>query len=291
MNTATPPLRVSGSVNFGSRILIADDEKNIRLMVRTILELEDHVVDEAADGNAAVTALHRASYDLLILDLNMPAVDGLTVLEQLETNKPAHLPKVVVLTAYGSLSTAVKATRRGALDFLEKPVTPDQLREAVKGALSEQERATTPPEFPNFKDVLDRIRTALKVADITTAETLLLHAVDLGQDLAGYFNLLGVLYEIRGQKRLARKMYSKAFGAEPGYPPAEVNLRRLYELDTFGRTTQSVDLGDSVLESSPVRHRHSSHKRNITMLDLIYVSASVGFFLLSALYVAACQRL
>src|SRR5580698_5949335 len=97
-------------------ILVVDDESNIRLMLRTSLESEGYAVTEAADGREALDEIHRSTPDLVVLDLNMPRLDGMAVLEQMKHDGPR--PRVIVLTAFGSIATAVKATRLGALDFL-----------------------------------------------------------------------------------------------------------------------------------------------------------------------------
>jgi tetratricopeptide (TPR) repeat protein len=95
--------------------------------------------------------------------------------------------------------------------------------------------------------VLDRVRKALRLADYTTAEALLMKAADLnGLDTAPYFNLLGVLYEAQQKWRLARKCYGKAIAADGAYEPAQLNMRQIYELETFGRSTQAVTLGDEI---------------------------------------------
>ncbi len=113
-----------------------DDETNIRLMLRAALETEGYAIDEAVDGRAALTAIDRRMPDLMLLDLSMPLLDGMGVLEQLRQSDLSRKPRVIVLTAYGSISAAVNATRLGAVDFLEKPVLPSQVREAVEAALA-----------------------------------------------------------------------------------------------------------------------------------------------------------
>ncbi|MFI5380172.1 MAG: response regulator [Tepidisphaerales bacterium] len=232
------------------RVLIVDDESNIRLMLRSTLESEQYQVDEAANGREAVDRVRLHPVDLMVLDLNMPVMDGMAVLQELAEWSPAKKPRVIVLTAYGSIPMAVKATRLGALDFLEKPITPEELRSAVAGALAEPLAA---PRFDEsqldggYTAVLDRVRKALRLADYTTAEWLLMKAADLnGLDTAPYFNLLGVLYEAQQKWRLARKCYGKAIAADGTYEPAQLNMRRLYELETLGRSTQAVTLGDEL---------------------------------------------
>lgn len=235
------------------KILITDDERNIRLMLRTALEAEGYAIEEAANGEEALGAIERTTPDLVLLDLNMPVLDGMSVLERLHagaTGPAVRRPKVVVLTAYGSISAAVKATRLGAADFVEKPVTPDELREIVKGVLAEAAREPARPLTEQelaggYEAVLGRVRRAVRADDMATAESLLMHAADLsaGRD-APYFNLLGVLYEAQGNWRLAKKFYTKALRADRSYEPAERNVRRMYELESFGRTSVPLTLGD-----------------------------------------------
>jgi DNA-binding response OmpR family regulator len=235
------------------KILITDDERNIRLMLRTALEAEGYAIEEAANGREALDAIERTTPDLVLLDLNMPVLDGMSVLERLHARPNAtgvRQPKVVVLTAYGSISAAVKATRLGAVDFVEKPVTPDELREIVKSVLAETVRDAPRPLTEDelaggYGAVLARARKAVRADDMATAESLLMHAADLsaGRD-APYFNLLGVLYEAQRNWRLAKKFYTKAMRADRNYAPAERNVRRMYELESFGRTSIPITLGD-----------------------------------------------
>ena len=232
------------------RILIVDDETNIRLMLRAALESEGYVVEEAADGRAGLAAVERHVPDVMILDLSMPLLDGLGVLEVLRDARMERKPGIIVLTAYGSISAAVKATRLGAIDFLEKPVVPAEVREAVAAALEEAEADGGSPGRAEdlleggYGAVLNRARKALRLAEYADAETLLMKAADLAEKDAAYFNLLGVLYEVRRQPRLARKFYGKAIAANGSYEPAQKNMRRLYELKTFGRTREPATLGD-----------------------------------------------
>src|SRR5262245_39490116 len=112
-----------------AHILIVDDETNIRLMLRTALETSGYSIEEATNGREGLDAVTLRKPDMMILDLSMPQTDGFGVLEGLRGMRPSQRPKVIVLTAYGSIPAAVKATRLGALDFLEKPVAPDEVRE------------------------------------------------------------------------------------------------------------------------------------------------------------------
>ncbi len=115
------------------RVLIIDDEKNIRTTMSRALDLEGFAVDTAADGGAGIVAVRDTSPDLVLLDLKLPDMTGLEVLEKVRAEHEA-LP-VVMMSGHGTLEAAVKATRLGAVDFLEKPVEMDRLVLTVKNAL------------------------------------------------------------------------------------------------------------------------------------------------------------
>jgi Flp pilus assembly protein TadD len=138
----------------------------------------------------------------------------------------------------------------GAVDFLEKPITPTELRQTVRSVLTEPELDAPPAQAMNieggYDDVLNRIRKALRLADYSNAEALLDKAAERkNQHSAEYFNLLGVLYEAHRKWRLARKCYGKAVAADKHFEPAQANMRRLFELQAYGRSHQAVMLGDA----------------------------------------------
>ena len=116
-----------------ARILIADDDEAMRDACRQVLEPEGFAVEEAASGSAALAAIGRESFDLLILDLKMPRVDGLEILRRLPQESPATA--AIVITGYPSVESAVEAMKLGAADFLPKPFTPDVLRLTVRRTL------------------------------------------------------------------------------------------------------------------------------------------------------------
>jgi DNA-binding response OmpR family regulator len=230
-------------------ILVTDDESNIRMTVRAALESDGYSVEEASNGREALSAIQEHAPDLMVLDLNMPVLDGMAVLDAMKSLVGVAKPKVIVLTAYSSLKTAVKATRLGAVDFIEKPITPIELRQSVRSVLNETELDAPPDVILDFaggyEKALGRVRKALRLADYDNAEALLTKAADRKKtSSAQYFNLLGVLYEAQRKWRLARKCYGKAIAADKRYEPAQANMRRLYELQSLGRSTQGVMLGD-----------------------------------------------
>jgi type II secretory ATPase GspE/PulE/Tfp pilus assembly ATPase PilB-like protein/ActR/RegA family two-component response regulator len=116
------------------RVLVADDDPQMRRLVRTVLEREGVQVFEAADGLDAIDLVGQQQFDLIILDLNMPRLDGMGVLEELGSNVATAQIPVIVLTAVGDESEA-KALDLGARDYLTKPVRPTALTARVRAVL------------------------------------------------------------------------------------------------------------------------------------------------------------
>jgi len=116
-----------------ARILIVDDDPDIRTILADRLAARGHEVLQAPDGIRAVEVSSRELPDLMLLDLDLPGADGLTVLERLHQESSA--PTVVVITAFATIEKAVEAMRRGAYDFLPKPFQPGLVELTVKKAL------------------------------------------------------------------------------------------------------------------------------------------------------------
>ncbi len=111
------------------RVLIVDDERNIRRTLTLALESMDHEVECAANSALALAALRASSFDVVLLDLRLSQESGLDVLEEILRIAPQVA--VVIVTAYASIETAVEAMRRGAFDYLPKPCTPEQVRQVL----------------------------------------------------------------------------------------------------------------------------------------------------------------
>lgn len=116
------------------RILVVDDESNIRVLLEEILTEEGYEVTTAADGAQAREARRQQDYELTLLDIWMPDVDGISLLK--EWADAGSLGAVVMMSGHGTVDTAVEATRLGALDFIEKPVSLAKLLRTVEKALS-----------------------------------------------------------------------------------------------------------------------------------------------------------
>ena len=119
---------------MSARILVVDDESNIRRMLAALLEGEGYETAQAADGTAALDALDAALPDAVLLDLMMPpGPDGLATLAGIKQRRP-DVP-VVMMSGKATLADAVRATKLGAFQFLEKPLTPEGVLSALRGAL------------------------------------------------------------------------------------------------------------------------------------------------------------
>ncbi len=116
-----------------SRILIIDDEKNIRRTFGMVLKSEGFEVAEAASGEEGLDAWRADGADVVVLDVRLPGIDGLETLRRLRAENPAQL--VVMISGHGTISTALEATREGAFDFLEKPCSRERVVLAVRNAL------------------------------------------------------------------------------------------------------------------------------------------------------------
>ena len=118
-----------------AKILIVDDESNIRMMLRLALEHVGHTVALAADGYEGLEKFgDGADWELTLLDHRMPGMEGMDVLKEIRQRRPDA--RVVMITAFGTVDLASEALRAGATDFLRKPFTVEVLREAVDAALS-----------------------------------------------------------------------------------------------------------------------------------------------------------
>src|SRR5258707_14546281 len=118
------------------RVLVVDDETAIREAIRMTLEYEGYRIDEARSGQDGIDKATKTPYDAILLDIKMPVLDGIEVLENLKEQKVAS--PVIMVSGHGDISTAVECTKRGAFDFLEKPLNRDQLLLAVRNAVRQQ---------------------------------------------------------------------------------------------------------------------------------------------------------
>ena len=134
-----------------SRILVIDDEAAIRDSLKMTLEYEGYEFIGAATGQEGLALAEREAPDLVLLDVKMPGMDGIEVLERLR-NMNESLP-VVVVSGHGTISTAVEATKKGAFDFIEKPFASDRVLVSLRNAL-------------DSRQLRDEVRTLKKAVEV-----------------------------------------------------------------------------------------------------------------------------
>ena len=138
---------------MNARILVVDDEPDIRVLLKDILEDEGYIVDVAEHARAANDIRRQIDPDLVLLDIWMPDTDGVSLLKEWATNGKLTMP-VIMMSGHATIDTAVEATRIGALDFLEKPITLQKLLSAVEAGLQRN-------RVPNPAAIANGMKTAL----------------------------------------------------------------------------------------------------------------------------------
>jgi two-component system nitrogen regulation response regulator NtrX len=118
------------------RILVVDDEPGIRQSLGGVLEDEGYSIEAVDSGEACLSALPGAGFELVLLDIWLPGVDGMEVLARIQEMPFSERPEVVLISGHGSIEAAVKATKLGAFDFLEKPLSISKISVVVKNALA-----------------------------------------------------------------------------------------------------------------------------------------------------------
>jgi two-component system nitrogen regulation response regulator NtrX len=174
-----------------SRILVIDDEAEIRRSVRMILEYEGYEVLEASSGPEGVTMAERESPDLVFLDIKMPGMDGLEALQRIKASNET-LP-IVIISGHGTVSTAVEATKAGAFDFIEKPLASERVLVTIRNALDQtrlrdenkslKRAAEVRHQMVGESQALRHVWDAIKRASPTNATVLLLGESGSGKEL------------------------------------------------------------------------------------------------------------
>jgi FixJ family two-component response regulator len=225
---------------MSSSILIVDDERNVRLNYRITLETEGYEVYEAASAALALEELLERSFAVAILDMRMPGMDGLELLTKMR--EAGITVPVMIVTAYSDVPHAVQAMKLGAIDFLQKPLRPDDLRRIVADIVK---RHTPQKDHPaeSFNSHIVAAKRCLNLRLFTRARIHLVKALELNTKSVEAFNLAGVLAEMLDDYDKAKKYYGQAIKLDKHYEPAQQNMRRLFELQHFGSSSEPFNLG------------------------------------------------
>jgi signal transduction histidine kinase len=271
------------------RVLVTDDEQGMRLGVRRVLrdfrvevpevdtcaELE---IDEAESGEAALERIAERPPDILILDHKMPGISGLDVLDRIRDDGGEML--TIMITAYASIETAVRAVKRGAYDFLAKPFTPDELRNTVKKAAV---RLVLANQARRLADERSQVRLQL-MRTLSHELQAPLNAVDgflellqqhpHGDSIEAYADVLQRSQErIEGMRRLIQDLLHMTAVESDQHvreltPVDVVDIAR-QALETFGRQAQDRQLTLSLHRREPILMHGVANELRMVVENLI----------------------
>jgi DNA-binding response OmpR family regulator len=204
------------------RILVVDDEKNIRFTVVHSLQNEEFQVDSASNGVEGLQRFAEGKYDLLLIDLRMPGMTGLEMLREIRRSQN-DLPPAVIITAYGVPEQLVEAAELGAIDYVRKPFSIQTIRAIVRDII---ERSRLPDDFaPSTpQDYLRKGKQSLMLGKRQEALSSFLKAVELDSALAEGHLLLGIGNLLEGSQNDARNWFRQALVSDPGNKTASEYL-------------------------------------------------------------------
>ena len=208
-------------MNDSPAVLIVDDERNIRLTLSMALETLDIPVDTAENGEEALQKLAETPFKLMLLDLKLPDIDGLEVLRRVVEKHPET--KVIIITAYGSIEVAVEAMKMGAIDFLQKPFQPTEVRDMVRRILQAPPESQTPRDYDYYVDLA---KQSIKAGEFEVARVYAKKAIFIIYNRPEAYNILGGICEIKGDRQEAQNNYQTALDMDPNYEPAKMNLAK-----------------------------------------------------------------
>ncbi|SFG01467.1 sigma-54-dependent transcriptional regulator [Pontibacter chinhatensis] len=245
------------------KILIIDDERAIRSTLKEILEFENYNVDEAEDGEKGLQLLGKSKYDVVLCDIKMPGMDGIEVLEKAMEMTP-DTPFIMV-SAHGTIDTAVEATKKGAYDFLQKPPDLNRLLVTVRNALDKSNLVTETKilkkkisktyEMVGASPALTRVKQAIEKVAPTDARVLITGPNGSGKELVAraiheHSNRShGPLIEVNCAAIPSELIESELFGHEKGSFTSAVKQRIGKFEQANGGTLFLDEVGDMSLSA------------------------------------------
>lgn len=226
---------------MSSKILVIDDEKNIRLMLDKCLSSEGYQVELAGDGISGIEKFNTEHYDVVLLDMKMPGLNGLEVLERLKDINSTI--SVIMMTAFGTIESAVEAMKLGAVDYIRKPFTPDIIRNQVKTVINRLN--LKPVDTESMDNCIQYAKKCITSRNYEEAKKYLMKALSFSTESPEIYNLLGVLKEYEGDLHNAQKYYRMALCIDYSYEPSNLNLQRTAQ---FYYKTEGIQLGNNEKE-------------------------------------------
>jgi len=228
----------------GRSVLIVDDEKNILLTLSQSLEVLQLETDTATNGEEALAKLKEKEFGLILLDIRMPGMDGMEVLRQVREIRPDI--RIIMISAYGTIEVAVEAMKLGAVDFIQKPFSPEEVRALVSRVLDREKLDER--KVADYGASIELAKKSIGNRHFDAAIEHARKAIFLDPARPEAFNLLGALTEIQGDREEAQKNYRAALSLDPSYAPAIKNLAR--STSWGGKRAKSIVLEDIKEESN-----------------------------------------
>jgi len=218
-------------------ILVVDDEKNIRLTMSQSLEALEITVQTAVNGEEALQKLRQGQFELVFLDLKMPGMDGMEVLRRIKEEWPKV--RVIIITAHGTIESAVEAMKLGAVDFIQKPFSPGEIRELTIRVLGRED--LDEESAVDYLSLIELAKRRISDRSFSAARETARRAITADPDQPEAYNLLGALLEINGDLLKAQKFYRAALDIDPTFQPARANLERTASWNKFGKINLGTD--------------------------------------------------
>ncbi len=244
-----------------ARILIIDDEKSIRRTLREILEYENFKVEEAADGLEGLTLVQKEKFDIILCDIKMPKMDGMEALDKfMEANVDAP---IIMISGHGNIETAVEAVKKGAYDFIQKPLDLNRLLVTIRNALDKsnlvsetktlRKKISKTFEMIGESSVIKEIKDMIERVAPTDARVLITGENGTGKELVARWlheksNRCGAaLVEVNCAAIPSELIESELFGHEKGaFTSALAQRKGKFEL-AEGGTIFLDEIGDMSL--------------------------------------------
>lgn len=246
-----------------AKILVIDDERAIRRSIKEILEFEKHQVEEAEEGNMALNMALKNNYDVILSDIKMPKLDGIELLQKLIENNVQSA--IIIMSGHGTIETAVDAVKKGAYDYLAKPIDLNRLLVSVRNALEKSELLTetrflkkkitktadmigNSPAIQAIKDIIEKVAP-------TDAKVLITGSNGSGKELVAKWlheksnRSAGPLIEVNCAAIPSELIESELFGHEKGsFTSAVAQRKGKFEL-AEGGTLFLDEIGDMSLSA------------------------------------------
>ncbi len=214
------------------RVLIIDDEENMRHMLKVMLGKAGYIVEGAADGAEALQQMEASNFDFILCDIKMPHMDGMTFLKKAKERYPEKT--FIMMSAYGTMETALKAMKEGAYDYISKPFKTDEVLLTLKKA---EERERLKEENLRLKSRISEIEQKYSFGNIIARSEAMAHVFDLVSKVADHKTTVLITGESgTGKELIARAIHSN--GVRITGPLVTINCggipENLLESELFG---------------------------------------------------------